>query len=339
MITDENSQKHLIQENNPSDSYITSEVSNTTIDEEKPVLQLKDYGERNFFLRRVAFYFLLYFAIAFGVVFFLKFDARSSRMVYRYLRIDKYFMIVLWCSLGVKLVFGFFSKWLSWVSLPFFIMDCVALFFICFGLWFYFEENQRAYSISQGFWVTVAFFNLFTFFFAFLISTWFPGMKGKYNYQFATPWLILVSLVTIKLIDMFWLVEPMNVHQFMIVVFCFVILTFYVAINSFMVVTFRASKYKEDEALRCYWGYWVDWFSFFWYDFFANLKFVQKKIKKADKKKRRKDKKKRKDKHLKEKLKALELQRQKENELNPAFKKDPENPVPLQTFYMFNNTQ
>lgn len=67
--------------------------------------------------------------------------------------------------------------------------------------------------------------------------------------------------------------------------------------NSHVVVNYRGDQYKEDQAIVCYWNFYVDWFSFMWIDYVANTKFVKKQLKKRNRNKRRKDKIKRKQQH------------------------------------------
>lgn len=59
-------------------------------------------------------------------------------------------------------------------------------------------------------------------------------------------------------------------------------------INSFQIVNYRAKEIKEDEALVCYWGYYVDWIVRVWIMMFVNVRFVRKRLKKIDRAKRRK---------------------------------------------------
>lgn len=62
----------------------------------------------------------------------------------------------------------------------------------------------------------------------------------------------------------------------MIAIIAHVTLIAYFVANSYMVVNYRANRYKTDQALVCYWNFWVDWFSFFWFDLVANTRFVKK---------------------------------------------------------------
>ena len=180
--------------------------------------------------------------------------------------------------------------------LPFFVLSS----------WFYLEESQRIYQVTQGFWVTVFFFNFFTLSIAYYLSTFFTHSRHKYNYQFAIPLMVLSSLLTIKLIDQFWLPAPMNFYQFSICLVFFTIYSFYLGFNSYLIVKFRANKYTQKESNICYWRFWVDWFSFFWIDILMNVRF----IKQTNKKRKQKGKERRREKHLQRKIKKLQQERQ-----------------------------
>ena len=99
----------------------------------------------NFFIRKVSLYFFIYFLIGFFSILLIQYDLRRAKLVYRYLQLEKSFKILLIISLSIKLVMGFFSKWLSFVNLLFYIVDCLLHPVICLSLWFYFDEKDRMY--------------------------------------------------------------------------------------------------------------------------------------------------------------------------------------------------
>lgn len=106
--------------------------------------------------------------------------------------------------------------------------------------------------------------------------------------------MIFASMVSLKLIDVFWVKEPLKIQVFAIALAICVLLSLYYPINAYLTVNYRGNKYKTNEALVCYWNFWVDWFSFFWIDMFLNLKFMKKKLKKRQKQKRREEREKKK---------------------------------------------
>ena len=67
-------------------------------------------------------------------------------------------------------------------------------------------------------------------------------------------------------------------------------------------VNYRATKYKTGDGLICYWNFWVDWFSFFWFDLVTNSRFVKRQIKHRNRDQRRKEKLLRKEEYKKKKL-------------------------------------
>lgn len=122
---------------------------------------------------------------------------------------DKRFVLLLLVSIGIKLFMGFLSHLLSFLNFFFYIVDCALLPMICMGLWFHFEESQRMYQISLGYWVIVFGVSFFGFSLFYYISTFFSHKKYKYNVYVGFALMLISTLITLKLVDHLWLNSPM----------------------------------------------------------------------------------------------------------------------------------
>lgn len=164
---------------------------------------------RNAFLRGVSLYFLFYALLGFGTMLFIRLDQRDSKYVYRYLQLEKRFLILLCVSLAIKLFMGFTAFYLSFFAFSFYLLDCLLYPFICLGLWFYFEESQRVYQIAQGYWVIVFAVSFFAVALFYFLSTLFSHKKYRYNFYIGFSLMLISTLVTMKLVDHLWLNSPM----------------------------------------------------------------------------------------------------------------------------------
>lgn len=163
---------------------------------------MKEYENWNFFLWKVSGFFIVYFLIGFLSILLIKYDLWRSKLLYRYLLLERNLIVLIIISLSIKLLMGFISKFVfTGISILFFIIDCLLHPLICLGLWFYFDEKNRLYSESQGFWVIVYGFSTLTISIAFFLTTFFFNERLKYNYQFAIPIMIVFNLIATKLID------------------------------------------------------------------------------------------------------------------------------------------
>lgn len=85
---------------------------------------------------------LFFYAIlGFAMILFIKLDKKTTKFIYRTLRLDKYVFSLVYISLAIKLIMGFISKFLFFLSHLFYLIDCILYPIICLGLWFHFEET------------------------------------------------------------------------------------------------------------------------------------------------------------------------------------------------------
>lgn len=290
------------EEKEISNSYSTSSVSSTSSDsDEEGLLFLKEMENRNTFLRGVALFFLLYATLGFGMMLLIRLDQRSTKYVYRFLQLDKRFLFLTGLSLSIKLLMGFTAHYLLTLAYSFYLIDCLLYPFICLGLWYYFEESQRVYQIANGYWVIVFVVSFFAISLFYYLSTLFRLKKYRYNFYIGFCLMLISTLTTMKLVDYLWLNSPMIWQVWTICIVTNILIILYFCMLSFVVVNYRGEQYRENEAIVCYWNFYIDWFSFMWIDYVANTKLVRKKLKKRKRDKRRKEKLKRKLQHQLEK--------------------------------------
>lgn len=85
------------------------------------------------------------------------------------------------------------------------------LSFITLGMYFYLEEYKRIYYISNGFFMAIYAVGFALMSLAFIISTFFRNKKMSYNYWVGIILMLVASLITLKLVDEFWMKKPMQI--------------------------------------------------------------------------------------------------------------------------------
>lgn len=199
-----------ISDNEISISYETSSVSSTTEEESVYEVPLSQTKRRNLFLTKVSIYFMIYTSIAVFSMIFVETQTVYAKYFYRYLRLELYVIYYLITSIALKILMGFFSRYTKFVNYLIFGIDCLLLPVIAIGYWYIFENSQRQYYISKGYWVIVISVSSFALAVGFCLSTLIPHKKMKYNLYFAFPIMFIFSLVTIKLVDKLWLYSEMK---------------------------------------------------------------------------------------------------------------------------------
>ena len=112
-------------------------------------------------------------------------------------------------SLCLKIVWGFLARFLKFLNILIFLADSIMLSFITLGLYFYLEEYKRIYYISNGFFIAIYALGFCLMSLAFTISTFFTHKKTSYNQWVGIILMLVASLITLKLVDEFWLSKPM----------------------------------------------------------------------------------------------------------------------------------
>lgn len=164
---------------------------------------------KNKYLTKVGIYFLIHSLFALGIMIFIKFDLRNAKKYYRTLRLDKTFLVLIIISLVLKIVYGFIARRLKFLNLIVFLIDSILLSCICLGLYFYLEEYKRIYYISNGFFVAIYSLSFTLMSLGFILSTLFKSKKMTYNYWFGIISMFIAAMISLKLIDSFWMEKPM----------------------------------------------------------------------------------------------------------------------------------
>lgn len=160
---------------------------------------------KNKFLTKIGFYFLIHSFFILGAVIFIKLKQREAKKFYRTFRLADTFSLLIMISLIFKIIWGFFARFLKFLNTILFLLDSIMLWFITIGLYFYLEEYKRIYYISNGFFVAIYALGFCLMSFAFILSTFFVNKKTSYNKWVGIILMLVASLITLKLIDEFWL--------------------------------------------------------------------------------------------------------------------------------------
>ena len=164
---------------------------------------------KNKFLTKVGLYFLIHSFFALGVILFIKFSQRESKKVYRTLRLEKTLGIYVTISIALKIVWGFLARFIKFLNLFIFLIDSILLSFITLGMFYYLEEYKRIYYINNSFFMAIYAVGFSLMSFAFIASTFFKNKKTSYNTWVGIILMLVASLITLKLVDEFWLKKPM----------------------------------------------------------------------------------------------------------------------------------
>lgn len=293
--TAKNEEKDLEQQ--LEESSEVSITSSAFIEDSEPSVKYLLEEKEDRFLTKVGIVFIIYFTICFLVVLFIELQRRTAKEWYRVFRLNKLVWVYFSISLVLKVCFGFLGKWIRRFSKFAFLIDLFLTSLITLGLFFHLEEVQRQYFIAYGHYLIMSVICLYTMFIIFTISTLYGGTK-KYNYWIGITVMTIANVSVLKLMDSFWITNPLKWDQFFKVFIVHFFVTIYVCINGYMVLNFRTKKFFNHEYFYCFFCFWVDWFSFFWVDIIKNIKFIKKKLrkrrrknKKAKKKRERKEKK------------------------------------------------
>lgn len=125
--------------------------------------------------------------------------------MYRIFRLSETFKILIIISIILKIVWGFLARFVKILNFLIFLADSIMLSFITLGLYFYLEEYKRIYYISNGFFMAIYALGFSLMSLAFIVSTFFTNKKTSYNHWVGIIMMLVASLITLKLVDEFWL--------------------------------------------------------------------------------------------------------------------------------------
>lgn len=231
---------------------------------------LRDTPSRSIYLTKVGVTFIVYFlGIALlGII--LQTNEEVGRYYYRLYALDSFDVLLVMLVIFIKVLFGFFGHKLRSFSTIFFLIDLVLSIFAYLSAYFWFENFMKSQYIWSGhYWIIIG-VNLFASSVAFTFSTLRLDDVKSYNYMFGILLMLVANLITCSLFYNYLDIVTMKFTKYIYLLILFGLIDIYVAINAYLVVNYRVTKFYDHEFIFCYFCFWVDWFSYFWMDAFGS---------------------------------------------------------------------
>lgn len=149
-----------------------------------------------------------------------------------------------------------------------FTVDCIVSALFVLGFYYKMENWRRQYYMQYGQYVILDCFCLFVMSVFFTLSVFLKLKKTINGFLISFVFLIAIDFAIIKIIQAFWVSNPMNTYQLMMIWLYHIFIAFYLQINSYLILAKRQKKFYSHESIRCFYTYYTDIFSFFWIDIF-----------------------------------------------------------------------
>ncbi len=254
-----------------------------------PISQLKN---KNIFLTKVGFAFSIYFLVLFAMCIFILLDVRHTRALYRAMYLNIWMWVFFSVSVVIKLTFGFLGARLrSFVSIAF-LLDLVLSAFFIIGLYYFLDDKVNNRFTNYAPFVVIYVLNLFISFFVFTTTTFYKSRSRIYNFFIGVGFMIIANVgLTIGIMFGWKSTVTITTAQYIGLMFIMAAIDVYIGINAYFVVNRRKEKFLDNDALFCFYGFWVDYLFNFWYDMIRGTKFVKNRMKAQKKKAAQKPKK------------------------------------------------
>jgi hypothetical protein len=193
-------------------------------------------------------------------------------------------MVWVYLSLAIviKLLGSFGNSCFSKMQSLFFVLDIVFSSLAFFGIYWLCETiNSNAYEYN-GHFVIITGFCLNAMSFGFLFSTLISRKDRKYSILAGIVIMGLLIAGALGIVHGIWTIQTMKFSHYLAVWLAIMGVAFYISLNSHFIVTMREEKYYDDEFIYCFFCFFTDWFSVFWFDLCRS--FTKGKKKKKSKK-------------------------------------------------------
>lgn len=279
-------EEQIKEELHEDESLEDEEKSNHSNSSEESVHQvLSQVKNKNIFLTKVGFAFSIYYLAMLGMCIFIILDVRHTRTLYRAMHLDIVMWVFFSLSLVIKLTFGFIGNKLRSFIIIAYILDIIlSTFFIC-GLYYFLDDKISNRFSNNAPFVVIYIINLFISAFIFTITTFYKSRSRIYNFFIGIGIMVLVNIgITLGIMFGWTSVVTITGPQYVGVMAIVSVIDVYIGINAYLIVNYRSEKFMENDALFCFYGFWIDWLAFFWIDLAKRTKFVRKRLNKNKKK-------------------------------------------------------
>ena len=241
-----------------------------------PISQLKN---KNVFLTKVGFAFSIYFLVLFGMCIFILLDVRHTRSLYRAMYLHIWMWVFFSISVVIKLVFGFLGARLRSIVTVAFLLDLVLSAFFIIGLYYYLDDKVSNRFSNNAPYVVIYVLNFFVSFFIFTATTFYKSRSRIYNFFIGIAIMVIANVgLTIGIMFGWSVTVTITNPQYIGLMFIMAIFDVYIGVNAYFIVNYRKEKFLDNDALFCFYGFWVDGLFSFWYDLASRFKFVKKRL-------------------------------------------------------------
>ena len=234
--------------------------------DEDEIVLLKFSRCRPLFLTKVGLLFSFYFAIWAAILTYILLFDKEARVYYTLFSMEKYLLVYVIIALSTKMIFGVFGSWMRHFSKLFLLFDVIVSAMCLLGIYYYFHGLIKTSYTYAGHYVVVAVANLFMSSFVFTFTTMVRDSDKIYSYWTGMAAMSLGNAACIFLFAKLSAVESMTTMRYFYIWLIFLVYNVYFSINSYFVVNYRTLRFYEHEYTFCMFSYWIDWFSFFWYN-------------------------------------------------------------------------
>lgn len=254
-------------QNNQLPTPVSSVQSVLIIEDEDrfPVL-LKYTTSKNMFLTKVSFYFMIYMIFVSSVCMLLFENMNLAKLYYRLWNLN-YIEIFVYIVLGcIKLSFlitgGIVRKWAGLI----FCFDCFLTMLATLAFYFRLDNFISLPYVYTGHYLIIFASCLAMSSIAFFLTTIYRDGTNIYSVGKGFVFMCICDLVPIYFYQERWLEIRMTNTRYTYIWLVMVVVNFYIARNSWVLVNCRGEKFYDHEhiyAFECYftdifWGFWVD---------------------------------------------------------------------------------
>ena len=253
--------------NNGQNGSQHSALSVLIIEDEQnfPIL-LKYTVSKNMFLTKVSFYFMLYMVFISSICIMIFENRNLAKLYYRlwFLNFTDIFVFIIW--LAVKVMFFLFGKLVRKMASYLFYFDCFISMLATLSLYFRMDNFLSLPYIYTGHYLIIYITCFAMSSIAFFVTTIYRNGAQIYSVGKGVLFMSLCNLIPIMLYQEKWKETFMTYSRYLIVWLSMVVVNFYLARNSWLLVNCRGDKFYDHEHIYAFECYFTDIFWHFWTD-------------------------------------------------------------------------
>lgn len=233
--------------------------------EEEEVL-LKFARSRPMFLIKVGLHFMIYYGVLVGVIALIHLKPEIAEKIAEDTKIAQHKWIVLMAIGLVKAVPAFFGMFMRKFSKVLFLADIVLSSWALLGFYFFFHGSFKDLYSTNTFYFYLILADLEICTVAFIVTALFKDNNRIYSYWTGILGMNFANFLCIVLTNSIFFIPGTSTATYGKIFLAIAVYNIYFAINAYFVVNYRTKKFYHYEHIYCFFCFFVDWFSFFWWD-------------------------------------------------------------------------